>query len=140
MDLKEILAVSGQPRLFKFVAQSPNGVIVEAVATGKRTKFSANSRVSSLGDISVFTMEEDLPLEKVFAAFYNLTEGKQTISHKSSAEELKKVFGEAVPQYDRDQVRVSDMVKIVNWYNLLVEHNLYEPAKDEAEQEGADNE
>ena len=130
MDLKEILAVSGQPGLFKFVAQSPNGVIVEAVATGKRTKFSANSRVSSLGDISVFTMEEDLPLEKVFAAFYNLTEGKQTISHKSSA----------VPQYDRDQVRVSDMVKIVNWYNLLVEHNLYEPAKDEAEQEGADNE
>ena len=79
-------------------------------------------------------MEEDLPLEKVFAAFYNLTDAKPTISHKSSSEELKRVFAEAVPNYDRDQVRVSDMVKIVNWYNILINNNLYEPAKEEEQE------
>ena len=133
MNLKEILAVSGQPGLYKFVAQSTNGIIVEAVAGGKRTKFSSSSRVSSLGEISVFTMEKDMPLERVFAAFYNMTGAKPTISHKSSPEELKRVFAEAVPQYDRDMVRVSDMVKIVNWYNILIENNLYEPAQEEEE-------
>jgi hypothetical protein len=138
MDLNEILAVAGQPGLFKYVAQSTNGIIVEAIATGKRTNFSSASRVSSLGRISVYTMEEDMPLEKVFASFYNLTEAKPTISHKSSPEELKRVFAEVVPNYDRDQVRVSDMVKIVNWYNILMESGLYEPAKDEEQTEQAE--
>ena len=55
MELKDILAISGQPGLYKYVAQSLRGVIVESLIDGKRMNASATSRVSALTEISMFT-------------------------------------------------------------------------------------
>lgn len=48
MELREIMAISGQPGLYKYIAQSRNGVIVESLIDGKRMNASSTSRVSTL--------------------------------------------------------------------------------------------
>ena len=115
MELKEILAISGQPGLYKYVAQSTNGVIVESLLDGKRMNASASSKVSALTEISIFTEGDDLPLADVFT-----TGGKEAISHKEAPEKLKAAFAEVLPDYDRDRVHVSDMKKVFMWYNILL--------------------
>ncbi len=121
MELKDILAISGQPGLYKFVAQSMRGVIVESLIDGKRMNTSATSRVSALTEISMFTEGEDIALADVFTNIWNYTEGKQAISHKESPEKIKEEFAKVLPEYDRDRVHVSDMKKCFAWYNTLVE-------------------
>jgi hypothetical protein len=121
MELKDILAISGQPGLYKFVAQSMRGVIVESLIDGKRMNAAATSRVSALTEISMFTEGEDIALADVFTNIWNYTEGKQAISHKESAEKIKEEFAKVLPEYDRERVHVSDMKKCFAWYNILVE-------------------
>ena len=101
MELKEILAISGQPGLYKYVAQSTNGVIVESLLDGKRMNASASSKVSALTEISIFTEGDDLPLADVFTNIYNHTGGKEAISHKEAPEKLKAAFAEVLPDYDK---------------------------------------
>ena len=120
MELKDILAISGQPGLYKFVAQSMRGVIVESLIDGKRMNASATSRVSSLTEISMFTEGEDIALADVFTNIWNYTDGKEAISHKESADKIQAEFAKVLPEYDRDRVHVSDMKKCFAWYNILV--------------------
>ncbi len=115
------MAISGQPGLYKFVAQSMRGVIVESLIDGKRMNAAATSRVSALTEISMFTEGEDIALADVFTNIWNYTEGKQAISHKESPEKIKEEFAKVLPEYDRDRVHVSDMKKCFAWYNILVE-------------------
>lgn len=120
MELKEILAISGQPGLYKYVAQSTRGVIVESLLDGKRMNAAANAKVSALTEISMFTESDDIPLAEVFTKIYEQTGGKQAISHKEEPARIKAAFAEALPEYDRDRVHVSDMKKCFAWYNILV--------------------
>ena len=120
MELKEILAISGQPGLYKYVAQSTRGVIVESLVDGRRMNASANARVSALSEISMFTEGDDIALADVFTRIYAHTGGKAAIDPKSSPEALKAAFAEVLPEYDRDRVHVSDIKKCFSWYNLLV--------------------
>ena len=109
MELKEILAISGQPGLYKYVAQSTNGVIVESLLDGRR-----------MNEISMFTEGEDIALADVFTKIYAHTGGKEAISPKEAPEKLKAAFAEVLPEYDRDRVHVSDMKKCFAGYNILV--------------------
>ena len=120
MELKDILAISGQPGLFKYVAQSMRGVIVESLLDGKRMNASSTSRVSALTEISMFTEGEDIALADVFTNIWNYTGGKEAISHKESADKLKAYFGEVLPEWDRERVHVSDIKKALSWFNILV--------------------
>ncbi len=121
MELKEILAVSGYPGLYKYVAQSTRGVIVESLADGKRMNVPSNARVSSMTDISVFTSDGgERPLADIFTAFYEKNEGKPTVGHKEDQRKIEAAFAEIVPDYDLGRVHFSDMKKIVQWYNALV--------------------
>lgn len=120
MELKEILAISGQPGLYKYVAQSTRGVIVESLVDGRRMNASANARVSALSEISMFTEGDDIALADVFTRIYAHTGGKAAIDPKSSPEALRAAFAEVLPEYDRDRVHVSDIKKCFSWYNLLV--------------------
>ena len=138
MELKEILAVSGYPGLYKFVAQSTRGVIVESLADGKRMNVPSNARVSSMTDISVFTASEDRPLADIFTAFYTHTGGKPTVGHKEDPRKVEAAFAEVVPDYDPDKVHFSDMKKIVQWYNALVAAGMTEfklPEEEQPEEE-----
>lgn len=120
MELREILAISGQPGLYKYVAQSTRGVIVESLTDGRRMNASASSKVSALTEISMFTEGDDIALADVFTRIYEHTGGAQAISHKETPERLKEAFAEVLPEYDRDRVHVSDIKKCFSWYNILV--------------------
>ena len=119
MEFKDILAISGLPGLFKYVAKSSNGIIVESLIDGKRMNASATSRVSALSEISMYTEGDDIPLAEVLTSMHNHHNGGQAISHKESTEKLKAVFAEVLPDYDRERVHVSDIKKVFSWYNLL---------------------
>ena len=138
MELKDILAISGQPGLFKYVAQSMRGVIVESLLDGKRMNASATSRVSALTEISMFTEGEDIALAEVFTRMYAHTEGKQGLSHKESADKMKAYFAEVLPEYDRERVHVSDIKKALAWFNILVAAGMTEftlPSDEETAEE-----
>lgn len=120
MEIKDILAISGQPGLFRYVARSSNGVIVESLIDGKRLNSSGTAKISALAEIAIYTEMEELPLWKVFEKLYAYTDGQPAIDAKSDSAQLKKVFGEVLPDYDRERVHVSDMKKVFSWFNILV--------------------
>jgi len=122
--LKGILAISGQPGLYKMVSQTRNGIIVEHIETKKRMPAFATHKISSLEDIAIYTEDEEVLLKDVFKNIYKQTNGKEAISHKSSSNEIKDFFGKVLPDYDEDRVYVSDMKKVINWYNSLYKANI----------------
>ena len=135
IQLKDILAISGKGGLFKFIAQARNGIVVESIEDQKRHVAPATARVNSLEDIAIFTNSEEVPLADIFFMIHEKSEGKQTLSHKSSVEELKSQFKELVPEYDEDRVYVSDIKKVFQWYNLLQQHDILEVIDKEEEEE-----
>ena len=118
-DLSRILSVSGQHGLYYYVAQSRNGVIVEALSDRKRTCFDMKSRVTTLADISIYTAEGELKLKEVFLKLKEVLADAEAPSQKASAEEFKSLFAKAVHDYDADRFYVSHMKKIASWYNEL---------------------
>lgn len=141
MDLKGILSISGHPGLFKMISQAKNGIIVESLIDKKRMPAYTTSKISSLEDIAIFTIEEDIPLLKVFQKLFTHLDGKEAISHKSSNDELKKFFEEVLPEYDRDRVYTSDIKKVLQWYNMLLAEDLVdlEETKEDAEENAEEN-
>lgn len=138
MEFKDVLAISGMPGLYKYVAQSKNGIIVESLADGHRMNASATSRVSALSEISMFTEGEDIALAEVFTRMYAHTNGAVAISHKESADKLKAEFAAVLPEYDRERVHVSDIKKAFAWFNILIGAGLTEftlPEEEVAEEE-----
>ncbi len=131
MDLTKILAISGKPGLFKMLAQTKNGLVVESLLDGKKFTAFTHERISTLEEISIYTEEEDMPLKEVLKAIYEKQDGKEAPSPKSDNEELKAFFEDAIPNYDKENVYVSDIKKVVNWYNLLLEKDLLDFEEEE---------
>lgn len=138
MKLRDILAISGEPGLYNYIAGSRNGVIAESLVDGKRKNFSGtHSRVSSLAEISIFTEDEDVALADVLTSLYAHTKGEQTLSHKASEAELRSLFDEVLPTYDRERFHLSDMRKLVQWFNILVKAGMTDFSIEEPESEEA---
>jgi hypothetical protein len=136
MDLKEIMSVSGQSGLFRFISQGRNGIIVEAFSDKKRSFINASSKVSSLEDIAIFTSEEEVPLKQVLKTIFDLEKGGPAPDPKSSPEELKAFMEKILPTYDHERVYISDIKKLVTWYNTLLSLGMLsfeeEPAAEKA--------
>ena len=139
MALEQILSVSGKPGLYRLVGQMKNGIIVEGVADGKRFPVHGSAKVSALDEISIYTAEEEVPLNDVFKAIFEKEGGKNCLDHKSDNKEIEAYFEGILPNYDPERVYVSDMVKVLKWYNTLIEHKAYDPAAVE-EKEAESNE
>jgi hypothetical protein len=134
MDLKELMAISGYPGLFKFVSQGRNAIIVESLEDKKRMSAYSTSKISTLEEIAVFTDSGEVPLAEVFKKIHLHSGGREVLPHKSSDNEIKKFFEEVIPEYDREKVYVSDMKKIIHWYNLLIQFDLLHPEDTEKEE------
>lgn len=140
MILKDILSISGEPGLFRFIAQGKNAIIIEHLETKKRSSAYGSAKVSSLEDIAIFTEKEDLPLGKVFDLIFEKENGGSTIDSKADAGKLKSWFEEILPEYSKDKVYVSDIKKVAQWYNIL--HNLdllVKEAKEETTEKKTDS-
>jgi hypothetical protein len=136
MVLKDILAISGEQGLFRFLAQGKNAIIVEHLETKKRSSAHGSAKVSSLDDIAIFTEKEDMPLGKVFDLIYDKENGGPAIDPKTDSASLLKWFEAVLPDYSRNKVYASDIRKLAQWYNILHKLDLLvkeEPKAEETE-------
>jgi hypothetical protein len=124
MILKDILAISGEPGLFKFIAQGKNAIIVEHLETKKRSSAYGSAKVSSLEDIAIFTDKEDMPLGKVLDLIHEKENGGAVPDYKGDISTLKSWFEGVLPEYSKDKVYTSDIRKVAQWYNILHKLNL----------------
>ena len=121
-DLAKILSIRGQHGLFLYIAQSRSGAIVESLADKKRSHFSAGAGISTLADISIYTLEEEVKLQDVFGKMHDVLGEADAPTVKASDQELKAFFAKALPNYDADRFYVSHMKKVVEWYNILKQY------------------
>ena len=127
--LRTVLTVAGKPGLYKLVSSGRNMLIVEALdVTKKRMPIHGVDKVVSLGDIALYTDDEEVPLWQVLENVKAKCEGAAcTVDHKkASNEELADFFAEVLPNYDRDRVYMSHVRKLIQWYNILVEAGMTE--------------
>jgi hypothetical protein len=134
MNLKDMMAISGHSGLFKFIAQGRNGVIVEGLIDKKRMNASASARISALEDIAVYTDEKEVPLAEVLRTIFKKENGAPIVLPKNTDDQVKKYFAEILPDYDRNRVYVSDMKKVVSWYNTLQSQNLVDLEEEKKEE------
>ena len=125
MDLKKIAAISGKPGLFKVVKPTRSGVIVESLDEKKRkVVVGATSRMSVLKEVSIYTTDEEgsVPLADVILKIYNDYKLDVGLDSKASSSELMSFLKDIVPDYDEEKVYVSDVKKLVSWYNIIVKY------------------
>lgn len=130
--LKTVLSISGRPGLYKLVSQGKNMLIVESIATGKRMPAYAHDKIISLGDIAIYTMEEDIPLADVFESIKEKNEGKTVdVKAMKSDKEIREYFATVLPDFDDERVYTNDIKKVFAWYNALVEAGMtdFKPAE-----------
>jgi dephospho-CoA kinase len=139
--LETILAISGKPGLYRLINRGNRSLIVETLdAQKKRMPAFGADKIISLADIAMYTDEEEVPLRQVLKNIYDMEGGKPTTINyrKASNEELADFMAKALPNYDRDHVYPSDMKKLVQWYNILIENGVTdfeEPKAEEATEE-----
>lgn len=119
IDLKEIISITGQPGLFKIIAQSKNGIIVESLVDKKRINVYSSTKVSTLSDISMFTTSDDKPLEEIMTSIFEKEKGGLAINNKAEDKEIVSYFESILPEYDKARIYISNMRKLINWYNTL---------------------
>ena len=118
-DLAKILSVRGQHGLFSYIAQSRSGAIAESLRDQRRTNFAANSGITTLADISIFTLEGEVKLKEVLLKIHEVLGDADAPTSKADPEEIQALFEKALPDYDPDRFYVSHMKKVVDWYNEL---------------------
>lgn len=132
-----ILAISGKPGLYKLVSRGNKNLIVEALdTTHRRQPAFGTDRITSLGDIAMFTDTDDVPLTDVLENLKNLEEGKKASIDikKATGEELREYFAKVLPNFDRDRVHNSDIKKLLQWYNILIENGITDFKEEETEE------
>jgi hypothetical protein len=140
MDLSKILSITGKSGLFQLVSKTKNSFIVESLLDKKRIPAFSHDGVSTLDNIAIFTAEADLPIEKVFQAIFKKENGGKIPEILNDNNLIKKYFEEVLPDYDKEKVYVSNMKKVLVWYNILVDNNLVDlEEKKETEPENQEN-
>ncbi|NVJ46534.1 MAG: DUF5606 domain-containing protein [Cytophagia bacterium] len=141
MNFGEIAAVAGKGGLFKVLKPSKAGVILESL-DGKKSKLvvGADARVSILSEISIYThtQEGSTPLVEVMRKIHEEFEGDTGLDKNSDGDELKSFLKHILPDYDEDRVYVSDIKKLVTWYNLLAKIDPDSFMKDEEAEEATE--
>ena len=136
--LKEILAISGRPGLYRLVKYGKNIIIVENITDKKRSTAHSRDKVISLSDISMYTESGDKPLGEVLEAIKTKYDAKplNAADYKEPAA-LQEFFKGVVPDYDVDRVYNTDIKKLINWYNLLINSGMTDflPKEEEKEEE-----
>ena len=131
MGLDKILAISGKPGLYELAAQTRGGFIAKSILDGKKIAVNMRHNVSILSEIAIYTYTEEVPLGQVLENIKQKEDGGEAISHKSSKAELENYFSEVLPDYDVDRVYISDIKKIIQWYNLLTKNGFTDFSKEE---------
>ena len=138
MDLSKIVSIAGKPGLYQIKSQAVGRIIVESLIDGKCTPAFARDRMSSLEEISIFSIDEDRPLKDVFKMINEKMGEKVDFDYKKAGnDELREKFLVVMPDYDQDAVYPSDMRKVFAWYQMLMDKNLLDFTEEEKPAEEA---
>lgn len=129
--LKEILSITGKPGLYRIITPGKRTLLVEDMVSKKRFPLGARDRVVCLGDIAMYTLGEDLPLDKILDRLYAAEDGNRIDVKSMDNDTLREEFAKAVEDFDRDRVYPSDIKKLFNWYNLLISEGYTKFTEDE---------
>ena len=141
MALEKVISITGKPGLFELVTQTRGGFIAKSLLDSKKVAVNAQTNVSLLSEIAIYTLAEEVPLREVFVKIKEKEEGKETsISHKDSKDKLEAYFFEVLPDFDEDRVYTSDIKKVIQWYNILVKNNLLELLEESKVEEASSEE
>ena len=136
--LKNILAITGKSGLYKLVSRGNNMLIVESLLDGKRMPTYARDKIVALSDVSMFTDADDIALSEVLTNA-GKKEGLKVVAmdvKKASNAELQAWFDQVLPNWDRDRVYPSDIRKLIQWYNILINAGITDfTVEEEAEEE-----
>ena len=136
MDLSKVVSIAGRPGLFLVKSQSIGKIIVESLIDGKCTPAFARERMSSLEEISIYSVDEDKPLKEVFRSVHDKMGDKVDFDYKkASNDELRAKFLEVMPDHDQDAVYPSDMRKVFQWYQMLMDKGLLDFTEEEKKEE-----
>ncbi|WP_223550463.1 DUF5606 domain-containing protein [Aestuariivivens sp. NBU2969] len=134
MSLEKILAISGKPGLYKLITQTRSGFVAESLIDKKRLSVRIQQNVSLLSEIAIYTLTEEVPLRQVFENIKQKEKGARTsVNTKDSKDKLEEYFFDVLPDYDEDRVYASDIKKVIQWYNLLHEHDMLDDLTTEPE-------
>jgi hypothetical protein len=136
MNVEKILAIAGKPGLFELKLQTRSGFLAESLLDGKKITVGMRSNVSLLSEISMYTYSEEKPLVEIMRAIAIKENEGPTISNKEDNVKLMTYFKEILPDYDEDRVYVSDIKKVLGWYNILQAKGLV--SKEEPKVENAE--
>ena len=138
MDLSNILVIAGKPELSELVSQTKGGAVVKNLVTGQKYPVFKTDRISSLGEIRIFTENDERPLEEVMQSIHKVLDGKPTPFEpkKADGKEMFALLEKALPDYDRERVHTSDVKKLFAWYNILLGADKLTFDEPEAAQEG----
>lgn len=141
MGLEKVLAIAGKSGLFKLITQTRGGFIAESLLDKKRISIGIQQNVSVLSEIAIYTLTEEVPLVKVLGTIKAKENGAPTsVKAKDSDDKLEEYFFGILPDYDEDRVYVSDIKKVIKWYNLLQEHDMLDLLEDGTKEEKAPDE
>ncbi len=118
--IKGILSISGRPGLYKLIQSGRGSLIVEQLGTGKRLPVQQRDRVISLADVAMYTDGDDVPLSQVLDSLCKVAEGKEVDAKALADGDLREFFGKVLPDFDRERVHLSDIRKLLSWYNMLI--------------------
>ena len=134
MKLDKIIAISGRPGLFEVKVQTRTGFVAHSLVDGKRITASGRDQVSLLSEINIFGLQTEVPLGEVFQMIFKKEEGQKcSVKPKAPASDLEAYFFEVFQDYDEDRVYPSDIKKIIQWYNILIDNNLLTAISDTEE-------
>lgn len=123
-NLDKILTISGKPGLFRMISQTRTGVIAISLSDQKKVVTNMRQQINLLSEIRVYGLKDEMPLSEIFKLMYQLEKGKQArVKPKASIDELESYFFKVFQDYDEDRVYGSDIKKIIQWYNLLLDSN-----------------
>ncbi|MGK0363592.1 MAG: hypothetical protein ACI85O_000645 [Saprospiraceae bacterium] len=125
MNLEKLVAVTGLPGIHRITGNRGNGVILEDLDTGKM-KFASMRKYqfTPLESIAIYTNEDSMELAKVFRNMLEQKEDNPPVAHNAKPADIKEYFADIVPDYDEDQVHMSDMKKVIKWFSFLDARNL----------------
>ncbi|MDO7171518.1 DUF5606 domain-containing protein [Mariniflexile sp. AS56] len=131
MSLEKVIAITGKPGLYKLIAQTRGGFVAESLIDKKRMSVNIQQNVSVLSEIAIYTLTEEVPLREVLKSIKKKENGGATsVKAKDGKDKLEEYFFEILPDYDEDRVYASDIKKVIQWYNLLLEHNMLDLEED----------
>ena len=131
MNLEGIINVSGKPGLYKVVSQGNNTVIAKSLTDGKKVPLFSHNQSNMLEEIGIYTYDNTKPLSEILDAIAIKENEGQALSHKSSTTQLTNYFREILDDYDEERVYISDIKKVIQWYNAMQKHGLIKLPKAE---------